>query len=110
MWRNFRRFRNHRCINIYGARFFFREQHGNLLQDLDTADVANRFVRVWKMLTDVAGADRTEESVRNCVRQNVSIGVSFEPEQIGNFNPAEDQLSIFGRDDARRNRFQIESF
>ena len=49
------------------------------------------------MLADIAGADRAQQSVRNCVRQDVGIGMSFQTARVRDFDSAENQLSIFGK-------------
>jgi hypothetical protein len=49
------------------------------------------------MLADVARADRAEERVRNCMGENIAIGMSLQPARVRDFNSADDQLSIFGQ-------------
>src|SRR5262249_14686406 len=46
------------------------------------------------MLTDVTGADRAEQCVRDCVRKDIRIGMAFEAEKIGDLDPAQNQFSI----------------
>ena len=59
------------------------------LQNFDAADSANRFVRVRKMMTDVAFADRAEQRIRNRVGENIRIGMSFESARVRNLDAAE---------------------
>src|SRR5439155_17523217 len=73
--------------------FFLREQFGHALQNLDAADVANRFVRVWKMLTDVARADCAEQRVRDRMRQNIRVRVAFQTARVRDLDTAEHQSS-----------------
>jgi len=66
--RNLWRLRDHGGVDVDHPRFFLGENSGHPFQDLDAADAANRFVRVWKMLTNVAGANRAEQRIRDGVR------------------------------------------
>jgi hypothetical protein len=53
--------------------FFFRQQIADPLQNFHAADASNRFVGIWKMLSDVAGTNRAEQRVGDRVRENVGI-------------------------------------
>src|SRR5437763_59444 len=47
-----------------------------------------------KVLADVARANRAEKRVRDCMRQHIGVGMSFQSEQVGNFNSAQDKFPI----------------
>jgi hypothetical protein len=95
--RNLRLFRNDRCIDIHHARLLFSEEGCNTFQNVDAANAANRFISVRKMLPDVTGADGAEHRVCNRMRKNVSVRMSLQAAWIRNWDPAENQLSIFAR-------------
>src|ERR1700740_1184667 len=46
------------------------------------------------MPANIAGANRAKQRIRDCMQQNIGIGMSFEPEQVRNFNSAQNQFSI----------------
>ena len=46
------------------------------------------------MLANVTTADRTEQRIRNCVRENIGIRMPLQSEQEWNFHAAQNQLSI----------------
>ena len=98
------RFSDYGCINIEDARVFLGEQFSNTLQNFDAADAPNRFVGVWKMLSDVAGADRAEQRIGNRMRQNIGVGMSLEPAACANLDAAQDQFQSLGESDGCRNR------
>src|SRR2546423_2474492 len=58
--RDLRFFSDNSCIDVEHAGFLFGKQFTHLLQNLDAANPANRLVRVWEMLTNIAGADRAQ--------------------------------------------------
>jgi hypothetical protein len=45
------------------------------------------------MLADVAGANRSQHGVCDCVRKDISIGMSFQPTRVRNLNAAQNQFS-----------------
>ena len=58
MRRDLRRFCDQGGVDITRSRIFLRQQFRHPAQNLETADSANRFVGVRKMMADVALADR----------------------------------------------------
>src|SRR5262249_24766764 len=84
LWTEFWRFCDYSCINIHNLNFLIAEHLRHASQNVDAADSANPFVGVWKMLADVTCTNRAEKGIRDCMRQNICIGMPFEPEQIGN--------------------------
>src|SRR5260370_39757831 len=49
------------------------------------------------MLTDAAGANRAQERICDGVRQNVGIGMSFQSEEVRNFDAAQNQFPILAK-------------
>src|SRR6185312_5835057 len=49
------------------------------------------------MLTDIAGTDRAQQCVRDGVRQDVSIGMSFQSARVRNLDAAKDQFPSFNK-------------
>src|SRR6266699_7090775 len=47
------------------------------------------------MLTDVAGGNRAEQGICDCVRQHVCVRMSFKSVRVCNLDSTEDQLSSF---------------
>ena len=64
-----------------------------MTQDLDAADAADRFIGVWKMFTNVARAERAQNGIGDGVRENIGIGMSFEPALVRNFDAAENEFT-----------------
>ena len=48
------------------------------------------------MLANVTGADCAEQCVRNCMGEDVGIRVAGQAARVRDFDPAENELSIFG--------------
>src|SRR4029077_13497181 len=94
LWPQLRGFRDHCCIDIHDPRFFVGKNLTDPFQNLDATNSADGFIRVWKMLADVSGADRSEQRVGDRVRKNIRVGMSFESEQVRNFYPAQNQFPI----------------
>src|ERR1700731_153784 len=97
MRRDFRRFGNHGSVNADWACVFLTQHGGNPFQNIDAADTANRFVGVRKMAADVFRANRAEKRIRNRMRQNIGIRMTFEPARVRDFNAAENQFSAIGK-------------
>src|SRR5438270_233172 len=60
---------------------------------LEAADPANRLIRIWKMPADVARAERAEQRVRDRMRQNICVRVSFQAVRVWNLDAAQNQFS-----------------
>ena len=61
----------------------------DLAQNFETADPANRFIRVRKMMADIAFTDRAEQRIGNCMAKNVSVGMSIQSAIMRNLDSAE---------------------
>src|SRR6476661_5468958 len=48
-------------------------------------------IGIWKMLADVAEAGGAEHRIDHRVRQDVSIGVAVQPQQVVDAHPTQDQ-------------------
>ena len=70
-----------------------RRDGRDVSQNFDAADPADRFVRVWKMLSNVAGAECAEDGVGDGVGKDVSIGMSFKSAVVRNFDTAENKFA-----------------
>src|SRR5207248_7218967 len=81
-------------IDIEHARSFVGKQFRHPFQNLDAADAANRLIRIWKMLANVACADRAEQGVRDRMRQNIRVRVSFQPVRVRDLDAAQNQFSL----------------
>src|SRR5205823_10167175 len=93
VWADFRRFGDECGIDIDHARSFVGKQFRHSFQNLDAADAAYRLIRIWKMLADVSSADRTEQRVRDRMRQNIRVRVSVQPVRVWNLDAAQNQFS-----------------
>src|SRR5262249_9479423 len=90
---DFWRFGDECGVDIEDARSFVGMQFRHSFQNLDAADAAKRLIRIWKMPADVARADRAEQRIRDRMRQNIRVRVSFQPVRVWNLNAAQNQLS-----------------
>src|SRR5437588_4851109 len=98
--RDFRRFRDQRCVHIQRARVNLSLKRRYPLQNLDAADPANRFVVVWKMMTDVVFADRAQQRIRDRVADHVRVRMPVESALVRNLDTAQDQFAS-GREPMR---------
>src|SRR5262249_17850110 len=90
---DFWRFGDECGVDIEDARSFVGKQFRHSFQNLDAADAAKRLIRIWKMPADVARADRAPQRIRDRMRQNIRVRVSFQPVRVWNLNAAQNQLS-----------------
>ena len=97
MRRDLRFFGDDCCVDVEDAGFLFRKQLAHPFQNFDAVDAANRFVRVWEMLADIAGADRAQQCIGDGVRQDVRVGMSFQSARVRNLDAAQDQLPSFSK-------------
>ena len=58
-----------------------------------TADSANRFIRIRKMMPDIAFADRAEQRIGNGMAEDVGIGMSLQSAVVRNLDAAENQFA-----------------
>ena len=71
-----RRFRDQRRVDVDDPAFLRRQELADPPQNLQAADAANRFIRVRKMMADVALADRAEQRIGDGVGEHVRIGMA----------------------------------
>ena len=66
-------------------------------------------VAVRKMVTDIFFADRSEQRIRNRMRENVRVRMSVESMRVRNLDATENEFTTLRQVDARRNRCRNES-
>ena len=89
MGRDFRCLGDQGRIDIHGSGVLLTEQRVHLPQDRKTADPANRFIRIRKMMADITLTDRAEQCIGDCVAENVRIGMPFQSAIMWNLDPAQ---------------------
>src|SRR5207247_5355412 len=78
------------------TRAFFPASNSATRFRISMLHAPKRFVGVWKMLTDVAGADRAKQRVGNRMRENIGVRMSLQAARVGDLDAAQNQFQSLG--------------
>src|SRR5436190_19000699 len=93
MGRDLRRFGNQGGVDVYGPSVLLTKQRVHFPQDFDTADSANGFIRVRKVVANVAFADGAEQSIGNGMAENIRVGMPLQSAIMRNLDAAQNQAA-----------------
>jgi hypothetical protein len=88
--RNFWGFRNQGRVHIKSMGVVLSEEGVHAPQDFETADTAQRFVRVGKVMADIAFSDRAQERIGDGVAKHIGVGMTVKTARVRDFDSAQD--------------------
>lgn len=75
----------------------FADEGGGFFEDFERADVFAAGVAGREVVADVGKAGSAKDGVGNGVTEHVGIGVTLQAMGVGDFDPAQDELAVFGK-------------
>jgi hypothetical protein len=78
-------------VDIQDGGFLFFREAGGFCKEESTGDILPFWISVWKVGSDIARAEGSENCVCESMKKDIGIGVTFEAPFVGNGDAAKDE-------------------
>jgi hypothetical protein len=80
-------------VDIQDGSFFLFGEAGGFCKEESTGDILPFWISVWKVGSDIARAEGSENRICESMKKDIGIGVTFEAPLIGNGHATKDEGS-----------------
>jgi hypothetical protein len=78
-------------VDIQDGGFFFFREAGGFFEEEGTGDIFPFRIGIWKVGSDIARAEGSENRVCESMKKDIGIGVTFEAPFVGNSHAAKNE-------------------